>query len=423
MKEDFLHYLWQFQKWSALPLQTVHLQEIFVHKPGQYLQQAGPDFFNALIEIDHQLWAGTVEIHLKSSDWFAHHHEKDVHYENVILHVVWEHDMEIYRQDGSVIPTLCFQSYVSKDLVFEYEQFMKPKSWIYCEKQIKKVPQFQLNSWLERLFFERLERKAVTIENLLISSTHDWEAVMFQVLAKNFGLNQNGQVFLEMAQRIPFSIIRKESHDLLSLESLFLGFTGLLEVNSEDVYVQKLQNQWAYLQEKYQWKMTTVLKPTFFKLRPDNFPTLRLIQLAALYHTHHQLFSRLMQTNSYQEIQKIFKVKASEYWNTHYNFNHESPSKVKQLTTSFVDLILINSIIPLKFIYAKHHGQENAEVLLSILMSLPNEKNRIIDKFALWGVKAQNAFESQALIELKTQYCELRKCMQCAIGLYCLKDS
>lgn len=421
MKEDFLHYLWQFQKWNFLPLKTVASETIVVHKPGQYLQQAGPDFFNALIEIEDQLWAGTVEIHLKSSDWFAHHHEKDVHYENVILHVVWEHDMEIYRQDGSIIPTMCLKEFVSHDLVADYNQFMLPKTWIYCEKQIKMVPQFQMISWLERLFFERLERKSEFIETMLLKTTFDWEAVLFQTLTKNFGLNQNGQVFLNMAQKIPFSIVRKESHDLLSLESLFLGASGLLETNSEDVYVKKLQKQWSFLQDKYKLDITCVQKPTFFKLRPDNFPTIRFVQLASLYHQHHQLFYALIQTNSYHDIQKMFKVKISDYWQTHYNFNHESPKKSKQMTSAFVDLILINSIIPLKFIYAKHQGEDVADKLMSILISLPNEKNNIIDKFAFWGIKASNSFESQALIELKTQYCEHRKCMQCAVGAYCLK--
>jgi len=421
MKEDFLHYLWQFQKWNILPLKTVHQQEIYVHKTGQYLQQAGPDFFNALIEIDQQLWAGSVEIHLKSSDWFAHHHEKDAHYENVILHVVWEHDMEIYRQDGSMIPTLVFTDFVSHDLILEHEQFMKPKSWIYCEKQIKNVPVFQIQAWLERLFFERLERKSHDIAILLEHQTFDWEAVLFKMLTKNFGLNHNGAAFFEMAQHIPFGIVRKEAHNLLSLEALFLGAAGLLSVESEDVYFLKLKEQWQYLQEKYQIFHKVVIKTTFYKLRPDNFPTIRLVQLAQLYHLHYQLFSLLIESNSYDGIQNVFKLKASEYWETHYNFTHESPKKSKNITRSFVDLIVINTIVPVKFMYAQNQGNDATESLLEIMTSMPAEHNAILEKFALFGVNATNAMESQALIELKSQYCEFRRCMQCAVGTYCLK--
>ena len=421
MKEDFLHYLWQFQKWNILPLKTVHQQEIYVHKPGQYLQQAGPDFFNALIEIDQQLWAGSVEIHLKSSDWFAHHHEKDANYENVILHVVWEHDMEIYRQDGSMIPTLVFPDFVSHDLILEYEQFMKPKSWIYCEKQIKNVPVFQFQAWLERLFFERLERKSHDIAILLEHQTFDWEAVLFKMLTKNFGLNHNGAAFFEMAQHIPFGIVRKEAHNLLSLEALFLGAAGLLSVESEDVYFLKLKEQWQYLQEKYQIFHKVVIKTTFYKLRPDNFPTIRLVQLAQLYHLNYQLFSLLIESNSYEGIQNVFKLKASEYWETHYNFTHESPKKSKNITRSFVDLIVINTIVPVKFMYAQNQGNDATEALLEIMTSMPAEHNAILEKFALFGVNATSAMESQALIELKSQYCEFRRCMQCAVGTHCLK--
>jgi hypothetical protein len=421
MKEDFLHYLWKFKKFDTLNLKTYNQEEITISNVGQYLELAGPDFFNAQITIGNQKWAGNVEIHVRSSDWYIHHHEKDAGYENVILHVVWEHDSEIYRSDNTEIPVLELKEYVSTVAVNNYQKLLTPKSWIFCEKQIKEIPEFTLINWQERLFFERLERKAKPILELLESGNNDWEAVLFCLLAKNFGLNTNGEIFLKIAQSIPFSVIRKECFEVENLEALLFGSAGLLDAEKEDAYFKDLKFRYFYLLHKYQIEKGCVEPVQFFKHRPDNFPTIRLSQLANLYHKHQNLFSKISDLNSVEAIYEIFRVSVTPYWQTHYQFDKESPRKKKILSKSFLDLIVLNTVIPLQFAYAKSLGREVSEDLITILNHVDPEKNSIVEKFSSFGLKSQNAFETQSLLQLKNEYCNKNKCLDCAIGMELLK--
>jgi hypothetical protein len=421
MKEDFLHYLWKLKKFDTLNLKSTNLEEITINNVGHYLELAGPDFFNAQITIGDQKWAGNVEIHLKSSDWYVHHHEKDPAYENVILHVVWEHDTEIFRKNNSEIAVLELKSYVDKETVTNYQSLMSPKSWIFCEKQLKDVDAFTFKNWQERLFFERLERKSKPIFELLEQTNNDWEAVLFCLLAKNFGLNTNGEPFFKIAKSIPFSIIRKESFELENLEALLFGNSGLLDFEKEDNYFKDLKFRYFYLLHKYQMDKIYVEPLQFFKHRPDNFPTIRLSQLAGLYHVQQNLFSKICAVNSVKSIYDLFQVSASLYWKNHYQFDKESPGKKKMLSTSFVDLIIINTIIPLQFAYAKSQGKEITENLIQLLNEVAPEKNAVIDKFKTFGIKAVNAFETQSLLQLKNEYCLKSKCLECGIGMELLK--
>lgn len=423
MKEDFLHYLWKFKKFDSLNLKTFNGEEITIINVGQYLELAGPDFFNAQISIGNQKWAGNVEIHLKSSDWYVHHHERDEAYENVILHVVWEHDTEIFRKNNSEIPVLELKKYVDTETIVNYQSLIAPKSWIFCEKQLATIPQFTLKNWQERLFFERLERKSNPIFELLEQTNHDWEAVLFCLLAKNFGLNTNGEIFLIIAQSITFSIIRKESFEVENLEALLLGTAGLLDLEKEDNYFKDLKFRYFYLLHKYQLEKKIIEPVQFFKHRPDNFPTIRLSQLANLYHSRQNLFSKISASTSVKTIYEIFDVSASNYWQNHYQFDKESPKKKKPLSKSFVDLIIINTIIPLQFAYAKSQGKEISEALIQLLEEVSPEKNAIMDKFGSFGIKSRNAFESQSLLQLKNEYCNKSRCLDCAIGMELLKKS
>ncbi|MBF4471043.1 DUF2851 family protein [Flavobacterium sp. HJJ] len=421
MKEDFLHYLWKFKKFDTLNLKTCCQEEITISNSGQYLELAGPDFFNAQITIGDQKWAGNVEIHVKSSDWYIHHHERDSGYENVILHVVWEHDSEIYRSNNSEIPVLELKNYVSSETVNSYQKLLSPKSWIFCEKQLKEIPQFTLINWQERLFFERLERKSKPILELLELTNNDWEAVLFCLLAKNFGLNTNGEIFLKIAQSIPFSVIRKECFEVENLEALLFGSAGLMDKEKEDAYFKDLKFRYFYLLHKYQIDKNSIEPVQFFKHRPDNFPTIRLSQLADLYHKQQNLFSKICELNSLEAIYEIFGVSATSYWQTHYQFDKESPKKKKALTKSFIDLIILNTIIPLQFAYAKSQGKEDSEDLITMLNKVEAEKNSIMEKFSSFGLKPKNAFETQSLLQLKNEYCSKNKCLDCAIGLELLK--
>ncbi len=422
MKEDFLHYIWLYKKLDFTNLRTTNGEVLTILKFGQYIQQAGPDFFNAQIIIDNQKWAGNIEIHIKSSDWYAHHHEKDDNYNNVILHVVWEHDTPIFRKDNSEIAVLELSKYVSKEELHKYKELTTRKSWIFCENQIKDVPDFVMSNWQERLFFERLERKSNAIQQLLQETENDWEAVLFCMLAKNFGLNTNGDMFFKVAKSITFSLIRKEALEVMYLEALLFGQANMIPLTIEDNYSKELKSWYDYIVLKYKLKKPLIAPIQFFKHRPDNFPTIRLAQLAMVFHLHRNLFSKIIEAKTIDEIYQIFNVSVSDYWKSHYNFDKTSPKKEKSLSKSFIDLLITNTIVPIQFAYANGLGNENAELLIDFLSNIPEEKNNIIEKFTTFGIKSKNAFQSQSLLQLKNEYCNNKKCLQCAIGLELLID-
>ncbi len=422
MKEDFLHHVWQHKKIAVTQLQTTTGESIQILNSGQYLQLAGPDFFNAQLIIGSQKWAGNIEIHLKSSDWYLHNHEKDANYDSVILHVVWEHDTPIFRKNNTEIPTLELKKYVALTDLHKYQSLTTQKIWIYCENDIGKVAHFIFSNWQERLFFERLERKSSEISQLLQNSNNDWEAVLFCLLAKNFGLNTNGVLFQNMAKSIPFSVIRKESFAVENLEAIFFGQANMLEATFQDNYTVKLKNDYNYLIHKYKITKNVFDKVEFFKHRPDNFPTIRLAQLAALYHKEHNLFSKIMSCATIFEIYDLFKVEVSNYWESHYNFDKISVLKKKKMSNSFIDLILINTIIPVRFAYEQSLQKESSQEILDLIEAMQPEKNIVIDKFATIGISAKNAFQTQALLQLKKEYCEAKKCLQCAVGIHLLKN-
>jgi hypothetical protein len=422
MKEEFLHYVWQYKKFAFSRLRTVQGESLQILDIGNSLQQSGPDFFNARIILDNQKWAGNVEIHLKSSDWYLHHHERDSHYDNVILHVVWKHDAAVFRKDNSEIPVLELCHYVSSDLIHEYQKLQTRKSWINCENDIKTISKFLMQNWNERLFFERLERKVKPITALLEDTENDWEAAFFCFLAKNFGLNVNGEAFYEIARSIPFQVVRKESFDVQYLEALFFGQAGFLKADSQDNYVKELKELFDYLSIKYQLEKDFHFSIEFFRLRPDNFPTIRLAQLAMLYHSERHLFSKIIAAKSLPEFYVLFDISVSEYWEQHYNFEKSSKLKDKSLSKSFVDLLIINTVIPFKFAYDMFLGKDVSEDHVRILQKIMPENNSVISKFKDFGIEAVNAFETQSLLQLKNVYCDKNRCLECVIGMELLKN-
>lgn len=422
MKEDFIHYVWQYKKYDFSNLKTTNGEDLTIVNSGNYLQKEGPDFFNAQVVLDNQKWAGNIEIHIKSSDWYLHQHEKDANYNNVILHVVWEHDAPIFRKDNSEIPVLEIRNYISKEELHNYQELSTKKSWLFCENQIQEVESFVFLNWQERLFLERLERKAAPIQELLKETDSDWEAVLFCMLAKNFGLNTNGETFLKIAKSITFSLIRKEALEVMYLEALLFGQADMIPIGVEDTYPMELKSWYDYIALKYKL-MKPILEPVqFFQHRPDNFPTIRLAQLAMLYHLQRNLFSKIIAAKNPQEMYTIFEIAVSDYWKTHYNFDKISPKKDKFLSKAFIDLVIINTIIPIQFAYAQSQGKENIEGIIDLLSNIPAEKNNIIEKFSTFGIKSKNAFESQSLLQLKNEYCNAQKCLQCAVGLELLKN-
>ena len=417
MQEDFLHYLWKYKKFEATNLQTTNGEVVLIKNFGSHNLNSGPDFFNAQIQISDQLWAGNVELHLKSSDWFIHNHQNDTAYDNVILHVVWQHDTDIFREDNTVIPTLELKNYVQLKALHNYQNLINNKeNWINCQNQISDISAFVKDNWLERLFFERLENKAQLIHSILQQSKNNWEALLFKMLAKNFGLKVNGDAFFSVANSFDFSIVMKQQNSLQNLEALFLGQAGLLESDVQDAYFLQLQNDYKFLCQKFGISNNNVIPMQFFRLRPPNFPTIRWSQLANLYVKHKNLFSKIIDCKTKEDIYDVFKVKTSEYWDTHYTFGKASKKVIKKVSTSFIHLLIINTIVPLKFCYAKQQGKDIDEELIQLLSQVSAEKNSIIDKFDSLNVKATSALQSQALLQLKNEYCSKNKCLQCAIG-------
>ena len=424
MNEDFLYYLWKYQKFSTLHLLTTSKEKVQVIHPGTHnTEKSGPDFFNAQLIIDSQKWAGNVEIHVKSSDWFLHNHQQDANYDSVILHVVWEYDTDIYRKNNTEIPTLELKNYVSTRALNAYRKLYSKSisKWINCENQIEEISGFTWKNWLERLYFERLNQKSFLTEEILKQSNNNWEATLFAVLAKGFGGNINGEFFLKIAQSIPFQIIQKTNNSF-QLEALLFGQANLLNKNLDDEYYQLLSKEYDYLKHKYKLSSQVGLQVHFFKLRPPNFPTIRLSQLAKLYTSYSNIFNELIVEDSIIKIFKILSVNTLEYWHTHYNFGKETSKKSKKVSTVFIELLIINSILPLKLLYQKSIDKFDADSLLKLIKNLKVEKNSIITNYKKLGVPIENAMDSQALLTLKKSYCEKKVCLQCQIGYQILNS-
>jgi len=429
MKEDFLHYLWKFKFFAIKELRTTQNIPLEIIKTGQHNFNSGPDFFNSKLKIGNEVWAGNVEIHVKSSDWYVHGHESDTNYDNVILHVVWIYDLEIFGSGNRVIPTLELNKIVSRCLIRKYQKlFSKSVHWINCENDIHTIDNFTLNNWLESLYFERLEQKSIVIQQLLKKCTNDWEATLFKLLTKNFGLKVNGESFSNLANSLDFKIVRKERDNLNKLEALFFGQAGFLFEEIEEGYYIILQKEYKYLQLKHDLKPLNKGQFQFFRLRPSNFPTIRLAQLSKLYFSKNSLFATILKAENKDDFYKIFDIEPSEFWQDHYNFSSVSSKRTNKLTKSFIDLILINTIIPLKFTYYREMGDLDAVYFLNLIHQIQPEKNNIIKKYKslLQGKKGtsiiRSSLHSQSFLQLKNEYCNLNRCLSCAIGNSLLKN-
>jgi hypothetical protein len=422
MKENLLHFVWKLKLFSTAQLKSTNGEIIEIISAGTANLNAGPDFLNAKLVINNQLWAGNVEIHLNSSDWYLHNHEIDENYDSVILHVVWEHSVEVFRKTNDPIATLALKNYISKELLDNYQQlFSKNKNWINCEKDIESIDSFILTNWLERLYIERLENKSEQIQNTVNKLNNNWEAALFVLLAKNFGLKINSEAFMNFANSFDFSIVRKVSGNLEQLEALFFGQAGMLSNDYESEYFENLKKEYHFLQMKFQLMPISNGQIHFFRLRPNNFPTIRLSQLAMVYHSHHNLFSKIIETEDIKEFYGLFDLATSNYWETHFTFETASKKSIKKITKPFIDLLLINTIIPLKFLYLKSLGKNDISSVLTIIANIKPEKNEIISKFSELNIKSKTAFETQALLQLKNEYCNKQLCLSCAVGRELLK--
>ena len=423
MKENLLHFVWKLKLFSTSQLKSTNGEIIEIVSAGTANLNSGPDFLNAKLVINNQLWAGNVEIHLNSSDWYVHNHENDENYDSVILHVVWEHTVDVFRKTNQPIATLELKNYISKELLNNYQQlFSKNKNWINCEKDIAGIDSFIFTNWLERLYVERLEKKADQIQNSITKLNNNWEAALFVLLAKNFGLKINSEAFMNFANSFDFSIVRKVSNNLEQLEALFFGQAGMFSNDLESEYFEKLKKEYNFLKVKFQLIPISNGQVQFFRLRPNNFPTIRLSQLAMVYHRHQNLFSKIIETETIKEFYELFDEATSNFWETHYTFETSAKKSVKKITKPFIDLLLVNTIIPVKFLYLKNLGTNDLSSVLPIIAHIKPEKNTIISKFNELKIKSKTAFETQALLQLKNEYCNKQLCLSCAVGKELLKS-
>ncbi len=415
MNEEFLHFLWKNRQYYPASLKTQTGDDVEVINPGELNNHSGPDFFNAKIKIGDFMWAGNVEIHTNSSDWLKHGHQEDPAYENVILQAVYNRDRTITNKKGTIIPTV--EMKFDPRLLDNYNRLKKEPGQLPCRDKIHKVESFQVNYWLHGLLIERLESKASQITDVLETVNHSWEEAFYQIIARNFGFSVNSVPFELLAKSLPLNIIGKHKDDLFQIESLLFGQAGLLEGQSKDEYHSRLEKEYDFLRHKYKLHPVDGHMWKFAKMRPNNFPTIRIAQFAQLLFDSKKLFSKIIENKDIGKLKSLLDTQAKEYWETHYNFGKESAKRQKKLGKSSIDVVIINTIAPFLFMYGQKKGIEDLkDFSLLLLESVPAEKNTIIDKWKSLGIKIENAAKSQALLQLYNNYCTKNKCLYCQIG-------
>ena len=420
--EQLLHYVWKHKIFPLKELKTTTGQQVEVIDTGLANTDAGPGFFNAKLKLDGVLWIGNIEIHERSSDWFKHGHHADAGYNSVILHIASEIDMEISRSNGERIPQI--QLICPEAVRTNYKELLETDSYPPCYRIIPSLPPFTAHSWMTALQMERFEQKATLLNERLKRCQGNWEDAFFITLARNFGFGLNGDAFETWAHQLPFRAVDKHRNDLFQIEAIFFGQAGILEDSDGDGYYLRLKKEYTYLQHKFGLIPMDASLWRFLRLRPANFPHIRIAQLACLYHRAYGLLSRIMETETLQGVRDILKGGTSEYWLTHYTFGGSSPSRPKTLSNTSLDLLIINTVVTFLYAYGLHKGNR---VLCaragSFLEELKAENNYITRMWEQYGMKASNAADSQALIQLKKEYCDKKKCLYCRIGYEYLKRS
>ncbi len=424
MTEDYLHYCWKFSKFSSLNLKTTEGQEISIVNKGFHNHDAGPDFSEAKIKIDDTLWAGSVEIHIKTSDWSLHKHQNDKRYNNVILHVVYEHDKDIVNQNNETIPVLELKGKIDEAAYFYYEQFLNNGNQLPCEQQFNEVPNFIKINMLDSVLVERLERKSKEIEESLKQNKGNWEETFHQFLFRFMGMKTNAEPMIDLAKKVPLQMLNKESNNLLSAEALLFGQAGMLnESNPDNEYHSQLRNEYLYLKQKHDISSMSGVEWKFSRMRPPNFPTLRIAQLAAIYVGTHQLFFMVRDKMKASDIALILDIEPSEFWKSHYSFKASKHAlNSGKMGLSSLNILLINWVVPFAFAYGKSIGDDSYEkYAFELLESIKPEQNKITKKLNEVGLENTNAKDSQSLIQLHNNFCSLKKCLHCKIGNFLLK--
>ena len=425
MREEFLYYIWE-NRLTDKDLKTTEGEIVDIVATGYRNTNSGPDFLEARIQIGDKLWAGHVEIHVKSSDWNRHGHQTDRAYKNVILHVVYENDTQV-----NDIPTLELKGHFDESLFAQYQKLISSKNWIPCEKSIAKVPVFTRLSWFDRMAVERLESKSETVTKILEANQFDWENALYKLLMRYFGLKVNNEAFETLSNILPFKTLLKHADNLLQLEAMLFGCAGFLEDDFTEDYPLLLKREFSVMKSKFNLLTMPAERWRFMRMRPSNFPTIRLAQMAQLIHKNGCLFSKIKAAKSTAEVKALFDVATSAYWETHWRFetrlpnppdplkrgSHGSRKTAKHLGNTTADILIINAVVPLLFCYGKLHKDESmCETAMQFLEETVAEDNAIIRHYAQCGIKAENAMQTQALLHLYSYFCKRKRCLECRIA-------
>lgn len=414
MNEYLLQYIWQNSLYQTGDLKSADGEAITIINPGRRNTDAGPDFLEARIKIGNTLWAGNIELHVRTSDWDKHRHDEDARYNNIILHVVYINDKAVAGNHT----LLELKPHIDTKVVDKYHALMAQPTTIPCANLLQDVPDITWSAWLDRLVAERWEERLTEWQYLWQQEANDWRTLLYYRLAANFGFHVNRDAFLELAQSLPLNILVKHKNSLLQIEALLFGQSGLLPDKDLDYYAAALEKEYHFLRRKYQLTPMLAHRWKFMRLRPPNFPTIRIAQFAALVHKSLELFAKMMEIKSAEELLPLLDVKASQYWHSHYRFGEiAKDTSERNIGTEAALNIMINTVAPMQYLYAKLEGKTPMiDQSLSLLQSLKAENNNIIREWKTYGIKAKDAATSQALLQLYNNYCTSKNCLNCAIG-------
>ena len=430
--EQLIHYVWKHKLFPLRPLTTTHGETVEVIDPGLHNQNAGPDFFNAKVKIGNTLWVGNVEIHEKASDWYTHGHHKDRAYDNVVLHVCGIIDLEVKNSKNETLPQM--QLDIPNYIAQNYQELISIDHYPPCYKIIPTLPRLIVHSWMSALQTERLEQKTQSICRRVKRCDGSWEKALFTTLARNYGFGINGDAFELWAAHIPLQHVAHHRDNLFQIEAIFMGQAGLLDIESiperyqamalNEGYFAKLRNEYLYLAHKFSMKPMDFKQWRFLRLRPQNFPHIRISQLANLYHSRKAELSQLLECKTIKEAEEALQTHVTPYWETHYGFGSNTDKNTKRLSTHSLDLQIINTLIPTLFAYGRYKMNDQlCDRAFDFLELLPAENNHIVKMWSQCGLSVQNAGDSQALIQLKKEYCDKKECLRCRIGYEYLKTN
>lgn len=422
--EKLMQYVWKHRLWRSEDMVTNTGKKVRVVDPGLLNTDAGPDFFNAKIEIDGHMWVGNVEMHYRATDWKRHHHDSDKAYDSVILHVVAKDDAPVRRTNGELIPQLVLE--VSPQFNADYASLVGAAIEVPCATKIKQVPHLTIVEWVEGLAFERLHGKVERIHQLLDSFNGSWEDVCYVTLARNFGFGINNDAFERLARRTPLRLLGKHSDSVLQIEALLFGQAGMLDAQKPgmDSYYNQLCTEYTFLSNKFQ--LTPMEKESWklFRIRPQNFPYRRIAMLAQFIEGGFRMMNRILEAEGEKEMRALFEVELSGYWTKHYTFGKPNERATATLSRSSIDIILINTVAPLLYAYGELTGNyEMTDKAIKLLEDLRAESNSIVSHFVAYGIDCPDALTSQALVQLKREYCDARKCIYCKIGHHLLSKA